>query len=94
MKKINWKVRFRNKQFRFQLLLSLIMPILLYFNIEAKDVTSWYVLFNMIWEAIKNPFLLFTVAVSVYNATNDPTTKGTGDSEQAMTYEEPRKDEK
>ncbi|MBC1459082.1 phage holin [Listeria newyorkensis] len=92
MSKINWKVRFRNKQFLFQLALSLIMPILLYFNIEVQDVTSWGVLFNMTWEALKNPFLLFTVAVSVYNATNDPTTKGTRDSEQAMTYEDPRKD--
>ena len=42
--------------------------------------------------AIKNPYVLGMVMVSVWNALNDPTTAGIGDSKQAMTYDEPKND--
>jgi uncharacterized membrane protein len=48
-----------------------------------------------VWEtivnAIKNPYVVFSVAVSVWNALNDPTTVGVGDSDRAMEYVKPSK---
>ena len=46
----------------------------------------------MFTQAIQNPVILVSVAVSVWNAINDPTTEGVSDSKQAMTYTEPKKD--
>jgi uncharacterized membrane protein len=39
--KINWKVRFKNKNFIIQLLLSLALPIISYFGLTPQDVTTW-----------------------------------------------------
>ena len=49
---------------------------------------------GLILSAIKNPYVLVLVLVSVYNAINDPTTSGLGDSKRALTYQKPRKDDK
>ena len=39
--------------------------------------------------AVKNPYVLGLVLVSLWNAVNDPTTQGLSDSERAMGYERP-----
>ena len=41
--------------------------------------------------AISNHYVLGLCVVSVWNALNDPTTAGVSDSENALTYEEPKK---
>ena len=92
MNKINWKVRFRNPLFIAQIVLAIITPILAYMGMNVSDLTSWSVVGTVIFEAIKNPYVLCLVIVSIYNATIDPTTKGVGDSQQALQYEIPKDD--
>ena len=88
--KLNLKVRFKNPVFVAQIILSIIMPILGYAGMTAQDVTTWNILGNVLVESVKNPYVLGLVVVSVWNALNDPTTKGIGDSENALTYTEPK----
>lgn len=88
--KINWKVRFHNPVFIGQLLLAIITPILVYFGLTWDDMTSWGAIGTLLLDAIKNPVVVGSVLVSVWNAVNDPTTSGLSDSQQAMTYEKPK----
>ena len=94
MKNINWKVRFKNPQFIIQLIVSIFGPILAYAGITAQDITSWAILFDLLLAAVSNPYVLVTIAVAVYNAVVDPTTKGLSDSKQALNYTEPREGDK
>ena len=48
----------------------------------------------MLLSAIKNPYVLSLVVVSVFNAVTDPTTAGVKDSERAMTYSYPHTEKK
>ena len=87
---INLKVRFKNPLFIAQLVLAIIVPILGYAGLTAQDVTTWGTLFGLIGMALSNPYVLSLIVVSVWNALNDPTTKGFKDSEQALQYVEPK----
>ena len=91
--KINWKVRIKNPMFWVGIALAVVFPILSYFGLNWEDMTTWAALGNIFIEAIKNPVVVVAVLVSLYNAILDPTTKGFGDSKQALTYEEPKGDE-
>jgi phi LC3 family holin len=88
--KINLKVRFKNPMFYVQLVLSILTPILAYSGLTATDLTTWAKLGEVLVQAISNPYVLSLVIVSVYNALVDPTTKGFGDSETALTYDKPK----
>jgi phi LC3 family holin len=90
--KINWKVRFKNPQFYIQLALSIFIPILAYAGLTAQDLTTWPVLFDVLVNALQNPYVLLTVGISLYNSVIDNTTKGIGDSSQALTYNKPKGD--
>ncbi|WP_413527359.1 phage holin [Marinilactibacillus psychrotolerans] len=92
MTKINWRVRLRNPQFIAQIAISIFVPILGYAGLTAQDLTSWAILLDLIIDAISNPYVLMIVIVSVYNAIQDPTTAGIGDSRQALTYNKPKGD--
>lgn len=87
--KINLKVRFKNPMFYVQLVLSVLTPILAYSGLTATDLTTWAKLGDVLLQAISNPYVLSLVIVSVYNALIDPTTKGFGDSVQALDYDTP-----
>ena len=87
---INWKVRIKNPLFWVQIGLAILVPVLSYMGITVEDLTSWAVLGNALLGAIKNPYVLGLVLVSVWNAINDPTTKGLSDSDLAMTYTVPK----
>lgn len=89
--KINLKVRFKNPMFYAQLVLSVLTPILTYLGLTATDLTTWSKLGEVLLQAVSNPYVLSLVIVSVYNALVDPTTKGFGDSENALTYDTPKK---
>ena len=89
--KINLKVRAKNWLFWVQVFLAVLTPILAYMGITMQDLTTWPALGNVLLEAVKNPYVLGLVAVSVWNAINDPTTAGISDSAQAMTYTKPKK---
>lgn len=88
---INWKVRASNPHFWFKIFLSIAVPIGTYFGVTGKDITSWGVLFNLVGQAVSNPYVIAMVIVSVYNSIIDDTTKGIKDSEQAQRYTKPRK---
>lgn len=87
--KINWRVRAKNPVFWAQVALAVLAPILAYFGMTGADMTSWDVLGNTLLAALKNPYVLALVLVSVWNAMNDPTTPGVKDSARALTYRAP-----
>lgn len=88
--KINWKIRLKNPHFAIQMILAVGVPILAYFGLTAQDLTTWGSLFTVILDALKNPYVLGMVAVSVYNSILDPTVTGFSDSQKAMTYNKPK----
>lgn len=88
--KINWKVRFKNPMFVVQLILAIVTPILTYFGLAWEEMTTWAAFGGVLWDAIKNPVVVVAVLVSVWNAVNDPTTASFSDSDEAMTYTEPK----
>lgn len=87
---INLKVRLKNPVFIAQLVMSVLLPILTYMGLTVEDLTTWKALGDVLLEAIQNPYVLGLIIVSVWNALNDPTTKGLSDSNEALTYESPK----
>jgi len=87
---LNLKVRLKNPVFLFQVALAIVTPVLAYYGLTGADFTSWAVVGDTILKALSNPYVVFTAAVAVWNAINDPTTAGVSDSEQAMTYTAPK----
>ncbi|WP_347285874.1 phage holin [Mammaliicoccus sciuri] len=88
---INWKVRASNPHFWFKIFLSIAVPIGTYFGVTGKDITSWGVLFNLVGQAVSNPYVIAMVVVSVYNSIIDDTSKGLTDSQIARQYKQPNK---
>ena len=93
MNKINWKVRFSKNNILFivQVIISVVIPILTYFGLQASDLTTWVKVWNTLIAAISNPYVVIMALVSFFNAVTDPTTKGIGDSTTALSYTEPKK---
>ena len=89
---INWKIRFKNPVFIVQLILAILTPVLAYAGLTLQDLTSWKALGDILIGAISNPYVLGLIAVSVWNALNDPTTSGVTDSSRAKSYTEPNKE--
>ena len=87
---MNLKVRFKNPVFIAQLILAILTPILAYAGLTVQDLTSWQALGEILLGAIRNPYVLGLIVVSVWNALNDPTTAGIIDSAQALTYDKPK----
>lgn len=88
--KINWTVRVKNPLWWVQMALAVLTPILAYAGIEASAITTWAALGELLLGAISNPYVLAMVAVSVWNACNDPTVAGLSDSKDALTYKAPK----
>jgi phi LC3 family holin len=88
--KINWKVRFANPEFWKQIALAVFVPLLAYYGMMWEDMTTWAAIGGLFIQAVQNPVVVLSVVVSVYNAIIDPTTKGIGDSAQALTYTQPK----
>ena len=87
---MNINVRVKNPVFWVQILLSILTPILAYAGLTTQDLTTWSKLGEVLIMALSNPYVLGLVIVSVWNALNDPTTKGITDSKRAMEYEKPQ----
>lgn len=84
---INWKVRATNKTFWLALVpafLLLIQAVAQVFNISL-DFT------NLNKDLLGVVNALFTV-LAIVGVVADPTTKGLGDSTQALTYSKPKED--
>ena len=82
---INWKARLRNKNFW----LALVPAVLLLVQVCAAPFGyAWdFAVLNAQLAAIVNA--LFAV-LAILGIVADPTTKGMGDSEQALSYEKPK----
>lgn len=84
---INWKVRLKNKTFW----LSLIPAILLLIQVVAAPfglVLDFGELGNQLLAIVNAVFAI----LAILGIVTDPTTAGVGDSAQAMTYTEPKKE--
>lgn len=90
--KINWKVRLKNPVFWVGLAVAIVLPILTSLGMSWEDMTTWAALGSALLQAVKNPVILVSVLVSVWNLINDPTTKGLSDSAQALTYDKPKEE--
>ena len=82
---INWKVRFANKDFWMTFIPAVLLLIatvaeLFGYTLDLGDLG------NQLLEVVKSVFMILTILGIV----NDPTTKGTSDSAQAMTYTKPK----
>ena len=89
--KINIPVRLKNPVFWAQILLGAFATALAYAGVTGADMTTWAAVWDIVVGTFSNPYCLFLVACNVWNAVNDPTTNGLGDSEQALSYTEPNK---
>lgn len=87
---INWKVRLKNPVFWVQIAVAVFLPVLAYFGLNWEDMTTWGAIGKVLLDAVRNPVVIVSVIVSVWNAINDPTTKGLSDSAQALTYDKPK----
>ena len=78
MNKINWKVRFSKNNILFiaQVIISVVIPILTYFGLQASDLTTWAKVWDTLIAAVSNPYVVVMALVSFFNAVTDPTTKG------------------
>lgn len=86
MTKINWKVRFKNKVWLttfISLIVGFVFNVLKAFDI-APSVTQ-----NLVMDIV-GQFLTF---LGLFGIVADPTTAGLGDSDRAMSYEEPWNDD-
>ena len=59
-------------------------------GIDPKMLTSWAALKEAVMDVLGNPYLLGSAAIALLGQFVDPTTKGIGDSDQALTYTEPK----
>lgn len=90
MKKINWKVRFRNWSWvaaflsQIMLIIEMVLTGLHAFGITEIQLTEE--IKNWILTLANSIFVLF----SILGIVQDPTTKGYGDSDRALNYVNPK----
>ena len=88
---MNFKVRANNIVFWANILMALVAPVLAYMGLTLADLTTWSRVWELIVQAVSNPYVLILAGVGVWNALNDPTTAGIGDSARAKEYVKPSK---
>lgn len=84
---INWKIRAKNKTFWLALVpafLLLIQAVAQVFNISLD--------FTNLNKDLLNVINALFVVLTILGVVTDPTTKGLGDSTQALTYSKPKED--
>ena len=86
---MNLRVRLKNPVFWMQLLLGISVTMLTYASLTASDMTSWGAVWDVIRQAVNNPYCLFLIASNIWSALNDPTTSGLTDSDRARQYKKP-----
>ncbi len=93
---INWKTRVKHPAFWIGIASVIATPILAYHGAKPADVTTWQSVGDMLFNTVKNPYLLCCVGTAVLSflgVNTDPTTKGLSDSKQALEYDAPKDDE-
>ena len=86
---MNLRVRLKNPVFWMQLLLGISATMLTYASLTASDMTSWGAVWDVVRQAISNPYCLFLIASNIWSALNDPTTRGLTDSDRVRQYDKP-----
>lgn len=87
---INWKVRFKNPVFWVQIVAIAALTLINGAGQSWENMTSWPLLLQTLGASMLNPVTVVAMVAAVWAAVNDPTTAGLTDSEQAMSYDEPR----
>lgn len=85
---MNLNVRIKNPWFW----VGVFGVILTAMGISPEMLTSWGAVWEAIVNLVQNPFMIGSVIVALLGTFVDPTTAGIGDSSQALTYTEPKKD--
>jgi len=80
----------RNPLWWAEVIASIFLPLIVGVGFAWEDMTSWQTLGSVLLRAIQNPVVVVSMIVSLWNAINDPTTAGVGDSAEALTYEVPK----
>lgn len=83
---INWKVRLANKDFWMTFIPAMLLLITVVADVFGIQLDLGD-LGNRLLEVVKAVFML----LAILGIVNDPTTAGTSDSAQAMTYQKPKK---
>ena len=81
---INWKVRLKNKQFWLAL-----VPAVLLLAQAAAGVFGYALDLGGLGDKLLAVVNALFVVLSILGIVTDPTTRGVGDSAQALTYKEP-----
>lgn len=84
---INWKVRIKNKAFWLAIIPALLLLAQQIFGMFGIPLVT-----AGISEQLSSVIGTVFAILSLLGVVNDPTTSGMSDSQQAMSYEEPRKD--
>lgn len=82
---INWKVRLKNKQFWLALI-----PAVLLLAQAAAGVFGYALDLGGLGDKLLAVVNALFVVLSILGIVTDPTTRGVGDSAQALTYKEPK----
>ena len=85
--KINLPVRFKN----FWFWVGIIGVVLAAMGVSPEMLTSWGDVADAFIALVKNPYMIASVVMAVAGVLTDPTTKGLGDSAQAMSYIKPKR---
>lgn len=85
MKNINWKVRLKSGSWWMGIISAVVVAVFAVLKLCKVDlpVTA---------EEIMNAATLILMIPASIGITTDPTTKGVSDSQQALTYDEPKSD--
>lgn len=90
---INWKVRAKSPQFWIGVAGAVAAPVMAYMGVSYTDFTTWQSIADALVKFVQNPYLIGVTCASVLSFVGvvaDPTTKGLGDSDRALGYEEPQ----
>ena len=63
----------RNLTVLVQAIMSVVVPVLSYMGLTAKDITSWGKLFDIINSAFQNPYVIVLAITSLWYTFNNPT---------------------
>ncbi|WP_088825651.1 phage holin [Listeria goaensis] len=91
--KINWKIRFKSVTTWIVAAIPVLTIIWSTGGFQASDLNSWQELGNSFMTFIGSPAAIVAVLSALFATYIDPTTKGIGDSTQALKYKKPRKED-
>lgn len=74
--------RLKNPVFLMNCLISGILVVLSYYNIQPKDLTTWGDVWKLILDTLSNPYILLQFLWSVWCAFHNPSTPGIKDHEE------------